>query len=280
MENTGRCSRKCVHELRRACRAAEAAVWLLSSADRAVFEELRTKLKRLRRRAGAVRDIDVARLVLKSLEGSSAIRRDVSLVRESLREKRLERGERLLTFLLKHPRGGIPAAADSLRRVTKSSGDAEVLRSLRGLDARVRRLAAKGPRSVGAMHTLRIAGKRALLAGEIVRPTPRECNPLAVLVDQIGRLLDLEVAIELTKELASELSPERVTVREGVRRTKRSIRRSSSGSEPHATEPIPLLGVLRERARLESRAVGKGCVALANIRDWRTGAATNPVGRE
>ncbi|MCC6969054.1 MAG: CHAD domain-containing protein [Phycisphaerales bacterium] len=259
MENTGRCSRTCVHELRRACRTAEAAAWLLSSADRSAFERFRTKLKRLRRRAGSVRDVDVARLVLKSLEGSSAIRRDVSLVRESLREKRLERGERLLAFLLKHPRGGVERAARTLLKLSKSLGNASVLRSLRGLDARVRRLAAKGPRSIDAIHTLRIAGKRALLAGDIIRPMPRESNPLAALVDQIGRLLDLEVAIELTKELASEPSPERVTMREGVRRTKRATKRASSGSAPHATGPVPLLGVLRRLARVEkSRSITLG----------------------
>lgn len=200
MKKTGRCSRTFVHELRRACRAAEAAAWLLSSADKPKFEKFRAKLKRLRRRAGAVRDIDVAGTVLKSLAHSPAIGRDVSLVRDSLKKKRRERVERLLAFLRKHPRGEIPAAADALKEESKSLGDAGVVRSLRALDARVRRLAAAGPRSVEALHTLRIAGKRALLAGEIVRPMPRESDPLAVLVDRIGTLLDVEVTIGLVRD--------------------------------------------------------------------------------
>lgn len=280
MKMTGRCSRTFVHELRRACRAAEAAAWLLSSADRPKFEKFSTRLKRLRRRAGAVRDIDVAGTVLKSLASPPAARRDAPLVRDSLRKKRRECVERLLAFLHKHPRGGIPAAADALKEVSKSLGDAGVVRSLRALDARVRRLAAAGPRSIGAIHTLRIAGKRALLAGEIVRPTPRECNPLAVLVDQIGRLLDLEVAFELTEELATERWSEQVKARRSARRTKREAKKARSASGPHATEPLPLLGTLRDRTRLESLVVSKDCVALAKIRDWRASAATIAAGRQ
>lgn len=251
MEKTGRCSRTCVHELRRACRAAEAAAWLLSSADRSAFEKFRTKLKRLRRRAGAVRDIDVARLVLKPLLKSPSAQADASRVRGALRKERGRRSKRLLAFLREHPRGGISAAAHSLTSASKPLSDGSVLKSLRALDVRVRRLAAKGPHSIGEIHSLRIAGKRALLAGEIVRPTPRESNPLAALVDQIGRLLDLEVAIELTKELASDLSSVGLKTRESVRRPNQSTRRASSGSEPHATGPIPLLGVLRRLARVE-----------------------------
>lgn len=200
MKKSGRCSRADVHELRRACRAAEAAAWLLSSADRPFFETLRAKLRRLRRRAGAVRDIDVARLVLKSLQDSPTIRRDASLVRESLKQQRRDRGKRLLAFLRKHPRGGVERAARTLLRLSKSLGDAGVLRSFRTLDTRVRRLAAAGPRSIEALHTLRIAGKRALLAGEIIRPMPSESDPLAVLVDQIGTLLDVEVTIGLVRD--------------------------------------------------------------------------------
>jgi len=280
IKKTGRCSRTFVHELRRACRAAEAAAWLLSSADRPAFEKFRTRLKRLRRRAGAVRDIDVAGTVLKSLASSPALRRDVSLLRDSLGKKRRERVERLLAFLRKHPRGGTHAAADALKEVSKSLGHAGVVRSLRALDARVRRLAATGPRSIGALHTLRIAGKRALLAGEIVRPTPRECNPLAVLVDQIGRLLDLEVALELTDDLANELSPEQATARKSTRRTKLGTKRARSGLGPHATGPLPLLRTLRERTRLESLVVSKDCVAIAKIRDWRASAATITASRQ
>lgn len=200
MKKSGRCSRTDVHELRRACRAAEAAAWLLSSADRPSFDTLRAKLRRLRRRAGAVRDIDVARLVLESLEGSPTTRREVSLARESLKQQRRDRGRRLLAFLRKHPRGGVERAARTLQKLARSLADAGVLRSFRTLDTRVRRLAAAGPRSIEALHTLRIAGKRALLAGEIVRPMPRESDPLAVLVDQIGTLLDVEVTIGLVRD--------------------------------------------------------------------------------
>ncbi len=200
MKKSGRCSRADVHELRRACRAAEAAAWLLSSSDRSAFERFRTKLKRLRRRAGAVRDIDVAGTVLKSLASSPALRSDVSLVRDSHRKRRRARVERLLAFLRKHPRGGVERASRTLLKLTKSLGDAGVMGSFRMLDTRVRRIAAAGPRSIEALHTLRIAGKRALLAGEIVRPMPRESDPLASLVDRIGTLLDVEVTIGLVRD--------------------------------------------------------------------------------
>lgn len=265
MEKTGRCSRAIVHELRRACRATEAAAWLLSSADRPKFEKCRTRLKRLRRRAGAVRDIDVAGTVLKSLASSPALRRDASRVRDSLRRKRRERVERLLAFLRKHPRGGTHAAADALQGVSKSLGDAGVVRSVRALDARVRRLAATGPRSIGAIHTLRIAGKRALLAGEIVRPTPRECNPLAVLVDQIGRLLDLEVAIALATELLSELASERAA----GRGTEQGNKGSRSNSQLQAIRPQLLFATLRRLARIEKSQAIALCEALDRPRSRR-----------
>lgn len=200
MENSGRCSRADVHDLRRACRAAEAAAWLLSPASNATFEQFRACLKRLRRRAGEVRDVDVARLVLRPLERTSATSATAARVRNSLKKVRRRRSDRLLRLLDEHSRGGIDRPAAELLAACKGLADREVLVSLRSLESRVRRLAAARPRSIEALHTLRIAGKRAVLAGEILRPMPRESNPLAALVDQIGRLLDIQVALALVRD--------------------------------------------------------------------------------
>ena len=197
MEKPGRCSRTDVHELRRACRAAEAAAWLLSPASNAAFEQFCTGLKRLRRRAGAVRDVDVARLVLRQLEKTRDTTADAARVRDSLKKFRRRQAKLLLRFLDEHPRGGIDRPARKLLAASKNLSDAEVLGSLRSLESRVRRLVADRPRSIKAIHTLRIAGKRAVLAGDIILSVPRESNPLAVLVDQIGRLLDVQVTIDL-----------------------------------------------------------------------------------
>jgi CHAD domain-containing protein len=265
MAKCGRSSRTCVHELRRACRAAEAAAWLLSSTDRTLFEKLRAQLKRLRRRAGAVRDIDVARLVLKSLTSSPAARRDVSLVRDSLRKKRRERAERLLAFIRKHPRGGVAGAARSLLLMSKSLKDARLLKSCSALDARVRRLAATDPRSIEDLHTLRIAGKRALLAGEIVRPMPRESIPLASLVDQIGRLLDLQVALVLTREELSKLA----TVHAVTRANKHGHRRAQSATTTRAIQRRALVTTLRRQAMREKSRVVALCRPPAPPRSRR-----------
>ncbi len=204
MENSGRCSRADVHDLRRACRAAEAAAWLLSPASNATFEQFRACLKRLRRRAGEVRDVDVARLVLRPLERTSATSATAARVRNSLKKVRRRRSDRLLRFLDEHSRGGIDRPAAELLAACKGLADREVLVSLRSLESRVRRLAAARPRSIEALHTLRIAGKRAVLAADIIRPVPRESNPLAALVDQIGRLLDIKITIELVRRHAGE----------------------------------------------------------------------------
>lgn len=106
----------------------------------------------------------------------------------------------MLSFLDQHPRGGIDRPARELLAASKNLADSEVLSSLRSLEFRMRRLAAGRPRSIQAIHTLRIAGKRAVLAGELVSPVPRESNPLAALVDQIGLLLDIQVTIELVRD--------------------------------------------------------------------------------
>lgn len=202
MEKSGRCSRTDVHELRRACRAAEAAAWLLSPASNAAFEQFRACLKRLRRRAGAVRDVDVARLVLRPLERTSATSAAAARARNSLKKIRRRHSDRMLCFLDQHPRGGVDRPARELLAASKGLTDTAVLASLRSLESRVHRLAADRPRSIDAIHTLRIAGKRAVLACEILRPMPRESNPHAALVDQIGRLLDIEITIELVRDAA------------------------------------------------------------------------------
>ena len=239
MEKSGRCSRTIVHELRRACRAAEAAAWLLAPAKEPAFKDLRTCLKRLRRRAGNVRDVDVARLVLWSFEKSKSARDAVTRLRESLKERRRRASRRLLLFIGEHPRGGIDRHARELIAASKGLTDTAVLASLRSLESRVRRLAADRPRSIDAIHTLRIAGKRAVLAGDILRPMPSDSNPLAALVDQIGRLLDIQVTIELARD---ELQ---------------------SASDSHGMKSASLLRALNRQVRTERSQVILLCAPVA-----------------
>lgn len=251
---------------------------MLSSANRPTFEKFRTRLKRLRRRGRCGADIDVAGTVLKSLASSprhDAMRRSCVIRSGRSAGNASSDCSRSFASILA---GGIPARRRRVLQGVSKSLECGAVRSLRDSNARVRRLAATGPTIHRSdSHAANFSwggGGRARLAGEIVRPTPRECNPLAYLVDQIGRLLDLEVALELTDDLASELSPEQATAKESAMGLKLGTKRARSGMGPHATGPLPLLRTLRERTRLESLVVSKDCVAIAKIRDWRASAGS------
>jgi CHAD domain-containing protein len=115
-----------VHGVRTLVRRLEAQMELLQElaalpADSAEAEELRRRLRKLRRAAGVVRDLDVQRKTLKT--HPSLPKRAAAELREELKEEREEKAEKLQRVLLKQ----LPRVAGALEQLLQSVGTANGL---------------------------------------------------------------------------------------------------------------------------------------------------------
>lgn len=183
----GRVGRGRVHALRRSARLAEVATVLLGGGSRHA-QRLLKRLARVRRKAGAVRDLDITQALLRKEPGDGA-----RWLRRRVERERREAGKRLVAFGRAHPHGGVRGAwTRFVAGVRVRPG--VVARRRRALEAAFRKLERGRPRDARELHRLRIAGRAAAMAWEVLGVASARLGPLRTATGRLGKVHDLTVA--------------------------------------------------------------------------------------
>lgn len=208
-----------VHDLRVALARLE--VWLAFGGGRA----LRRDLRWLRRRAGAVRDLDVGLSLRPPDAVAAACRRRHAAARgRLLGALRGPRAAALFEALARAPEPTLAAARRSVARMARRA-------------RRRGRRAARDPGDVPALHALRRAVRRLRFALEW---TGRPARPLVALQGAIGRACDRSVALRHAASDGRE-------VRAYRRRLERELRAETSRAGEAWARARPVLKRLAAR---------------------------------
>jgi CHAD domain-containing protein len=208
-----------VHQARVASRRLREALPVLgATANENALDRARTRVRRITRALGPVRELDVTLSLLAELEGKGAAAlRGIQRVRAAVLEERQKRRHAMLQEIT-------PSRLDKLRkRLVKVAAPAERREGIRGAVAeasaqaatRARKLRAAIDRAGGIyladrLHRVRIEAKKLRYALEIQRELTRSksttlLNRLKHQQDLLGRIHDLEVLIERTREVQASL---------------------------------------------------------------------------
>lgn len=223
----GRSDAEIVHALRVATRRAVAAVDLLEpSLDAGAVRKARTRLKRIRRAAGAARDGDVHMAEIRKWLGAPGDARRPALEylgARTARERR-EAEREVREAAERYPRERIRGTAKDLLRPVRKRGDADGPLPLPGtlLDASRRAIAARAEEFGAAagrdlsdldhVHELRLSVKRLRYVMELVAPSvPSGAAASAFqrvqrLQEQLGVLNDRHRAAERLEEIIAEFA--------------------------------------------------------------------------
>ena len=226
LKGVGQGEVRALHRARVASRRLRELVPILQL-DGDTARKLTRRLRRVTRRLGAVRELDVLLGVIDELHVSRRADADalarvgmaVARDRDAAREQLLER---LPVETLRRTATKLRAITDELRAET--SGDRRAVRW--ALDAQIARRAARlveGLRDAGAvylperLHAARIAVKKlryVLELGEQVTGVDRreEIRPLKRAQDALGRMHDLQVLIERVRQVQATLTPPSVSL--------------------------------------------------------------------
>ncbi len=189
-----------IHQLRRACRALEAATLLVAPDDQPAGRRARQRLRRLRRRAGELRDMDVALAWLDRLAKRRRFAALAQAARRPLAQRRGRGQARLLSFLARHPRGGLARAGRELaEHLTKEPADP--WSALGGLELALFERRRRTPLEPEALHRLRIAGKKVRWARRALGLEAPGQDPLGGLVSALGDAHDLWVTCRWLERL-------------------------------------------------------------------------------
>jgi CHAD domain-containing protein len=208
-----------VHQARVATRRLRAALPVLrKSLDAHAINRARSRVRRMTRALGPVRELDVSLQQLDEFANRGvATTHAVDAVRQAITHERLEKRRAMLSAItpgkverlrteLTHvgsgPEvGGRPAAIkDAVRRVEKRAGDlAAAIGSAGSLYVPER------------LHVVRIAAKKLRYAMEIERELKRSrvtarIRQLKTLQDRLGRLHDLHILAEQTRAVQTEVA--------------------------------------------------------------------------
>lgn len=189
-----------IHQLRRSCRALEAAVLLVAPGDHAQGQRARRRLRRLRRKAGALRDLDVALQQLERLRARPRFAPLALALRRPLARRRSRSQARLLRFLERHPRGGLAGAGRALTAALERQ-PADPWSALGRLELALFQQRRESARDPEALHRLRIAGKKVRWARRALRLEAPGQDPLAELVAGLGQAHDLWVTCSFLERL-------------------------------------------------------------------------------
>jgi CHAD domain-containing protein len=208
-----------VHQARVATRRLRAALPVLrKSLDAHAIDRAETRVRRMTRALGPVRELDVSLMHLDELANRGvATARAINRVRQALTEERLEKRRTMLSQItpgkverlrreLAHvgsgpPVGGGPGAIkDAVRRVERRAED------LAKVIAQAGSLYSPEP-----LHSVRIAAKKLRYAMEIERELKRSrvtarIRQLKVFQDRLGRLHDLHVLAAQSRAVQTEVS--------------------------------------------------------------------------
>ena len=188
-----------VHDLRVASRRLAQAVAVLKGAMRGAGK-IRRQLKEVIRRAGAVRDYDIAAQLL---GGSGAPAR----LRARLRERRAAAAKQLAAGLRAIEERGL---AERWRAGWPARNGAVAAAERRLLQRAVKRLFARadhlgeGPRQ---LHKMRLAAKKLRYTMELLPLPPRRLDPIRQLQSKLGDINDYESARRL---VAKEGAPRKI----------------------------------------------------------------------
>lgn len=208
-----------VHQARVASRRLRGALPVLGATAKAeALDRAKTRVRRITRALGPVRELDVTLLLLAELEGKEAAPlRAIQRVRQSVIEAREKRRRAMLdeitpSRLEKLRRRLVKVAAPEEQRQTSRSTLAEAAEQTA---ERAKRLRAAIERAGGIyladrLHRVRIEAKKLRYALEIQRELARSrstvgLNRLKHQQDLLGRIHDLEVLIEHTREVQASL---------------------------------------------------------------------------
>jgi CHAD domain-containing protein len=208
-----------VHQARVATRRLRAALPVLrKSLDAHAIDRAQTRVRRMTRALGPVRELDVSLMHLDELANRGvATARAINRVRQALTEERLEKRRTMLSQItpgkverlsreLAHvgsgpPVGGRPGAIkDAVRRVERRAED------LAKVIAQAGSLYSPEP-----LHSVRIAAKKLRYAMEIERELKRSrvtarIRQLKMFQDRLGRLHDLHVLAAQSRAVQTEVS--------------------------------------------------------------------------
>jgi CHAD domain-containing protein len=232
-----------VHQARVASRRLRAALpFLRKSLDAQAIDRARTRVRRMTRALGPVRELDVSLMHLDEFANRGvASARAVNRVRLAITEERLDKRRAMLSAIT-------PGKVERLRRELThvgsgppvGGGPGAIKDAVRRVERRARQLA-KAIEEAGSLyaperlHAVRIAAKKLRYAMEIERELKRSritarIRQLKILQDRLGRLHDLHV-----------LSEQARAVQTSVTATDRRL----------ATELDELIGAIEEDGRRE-----------------------------
>lgn len=208
-----------VHQARVASRRLREALPVLgATANEVALDRAKSRVRRITRALGPVRELDVTLSLLAELEGKGAApARGIQRVRAAVIEERQKRRRAMLAEIT-------PSRLDKLRkRLVEVAAPTEQRRPTRGTLAeaaeqtvmRAKNLRAAIDRAGGIyladrLHRVRIEAKKLRYALEIQRELSKSksmarLNRLKHQQDLLGRIHDLEVLIEHTREVQASL---------------------------------------------------------------------------
>lgn len=233
---SGKSNKNDVHKFRTGCRRIEAGLTELLQADSRAspYYDVYKATRRARKRAGQVRDIDVAReLVQKvvapldcaSVAGCAFLDKYLESKRKhALRELEREACRRRVTKL--------PEKLQKMLQNEELSRET-IKNVLRGCIARAQKLAVESSSAQG-LHRTRLSVKRIRDVAKIVEPLiGRQASSIGLragrLSEHLGRAQDMTVIVQLIDEAIGESGglPELATVREQLVRRQELSHRSS-----------------------------------------------------
>jgi CHAD domain-containing protein len=209
-----------VHQARVASRRLREALPVVGiSADAAVFDSARKRVRRITRALGPVRELDVTLLLLQEFEGRQTVSaKAIDRVRHAIVAERNQRRTEMLNELT-------PSKLDKLRKrlvemavpdtppLVPADGHAEAARqsAIRAIKLRTAIERAGGIYLADRLHRVRIAAKKLRYALEIQRElagsrSTSRLNRLKVQQDLLGRIHDIEVLIDRTRGVQATLA--------------------------------------------------------------------------
>ena len=189
-----------VHQARVASRRLRGALPVLGArADEAALDRAKSRVRRITRALGPVRELDVTLLLLAELEGKEKRRRAML---DEITPSRLEKLRRRLVEV------AAPQQHRQTSRSTLAEAAEQTTQRAKNLRAAIDR--AGGIYLADRLHRVRIEAKKLRYALEIQRELARSrstvgLNRLKHQQDLLGRIHDLEVLIEHTREVQASL---------------------------------------------------------------------------
>jgi CHAD domain-containing protein len=262
---------RAVHRTRVASRRLREVVPVLQL-DARVAHRLTRKLRKLTRRLGRLRELDVLSLLVDELQDSGrfparALERIKDEVTAARREYQEELADAGFDAEMRKVSRKLEQALDRLRR---DSDDTERTRAVRwAIDARLARRAAALKEAideagnvylVGRLHTVRIALKKLRYGLEVAQelggqPDSAELRLLKREQQVLGRLHDLQVLIDRVRRVQGSLAPPDLAVWRGLDQVIREL--DTSCRRLHARYIHNRPSLLQLCDRLQSHASGE-----------------------